>query len=109
MGANFSIKTSVVLFYRRVFIGSIFDICTKALLGLSIVWLIYAILSWLLYCGSHVEADFDGGWAICDPWGFDIQMGVFCLDSFIDLMILLAPIPMVTSALVPQSSPISDK
>ncbi|KAF2739950.1 hypothetical protein EJ04DRAFT_391157, partial [Polyplosphaeria fusca] len=55
----------------------------------------YAILSWLFYCGTNFKADVEGGWAVCPLWGFEIQMGVFALDSFIDLGLLIMPIPFV--------------
>lgn len=93
--ANTTIKFSILFFYRRIFIGRIFKTCTWILLGLSFLWLVYAFLSWILYCGTNLHADFEGGWAACDPWGFDIQMGLFCLDSVIDFCILILPIPFV--------------
>lgn len=95
MAANFLVKLAVVFFYRRIFLGRIFDLCSKTLIGLSVIWIIYAVLSWFLYCGKNIKADFEGGWLACDPWGFDIQMGVFVLDSVIDLLILVLPIPLV--------------
>ncbi|KAI0024307.1 hypothetical protein F4780DRAFT_776121 [Xylariomycetidae sp. FL0641] len=95
MGANFLIKLIMLFFYRRIFVGRLFNRCTWALIGLSVVWFVYAVLSWLLYCGTHFDADVDGGWAVCPGWGFKIQMGVFALDSFIDLCLLILPIPFV--------------
>lgn len=78
------------------FIGNSFRICNWTLIVLSLIWFIYGFLSWILYCGTRVQADFEGGWSACDPWGFDIQMSVFVLDSFIDLFILVLPIPFVS-------------
>ncbi|KAI1342358.1 hypothetical protein F5Y15DRAFT_300274 [Xylariaceae sp. FL0016] len=95
MGTNFLIKLIMLFFYRRIFIGRIFNICNWTLIGLSIVWFVYAVLSWLFYCGTDFEADVEGGWLVCPAWGFTIQMGVFCLDSFVDLCLLLLPIPFV--------------
>lgn len=99
MGANVLIKLTVLFFYRRIFIviNRAFNICNWTLIGLSLVWFVYAVLSWLLYCGTHLRADFEGGWLVCNAWGFDIQMGVFCLDSFIDFLLLLLPIPFVST------------
>ncbi|KAI0396112.1 hypothetical protein F5Y17DRAFT_136865 [Xylariaceae sp. FL0594] len=95
MGANFCIKLIMLFFYRRIFVGRIFNIASKSLIALSVIWFVYAILSWLFYCGTNFEADFEGGWAICPTWGFKIQLGVFVLDSFIDFCLLVLPIPFV--------------
>ncbi|KUI73763.1 hypothetical protein VM1G_09580 [Cytospora mali] len=95
MGANFCVKLIMLFFYRRIFVGRVFNICNWILIGLSVIWFVYAILSWLLYCGKNLEANFEGGWLVCPLWGFDIQMGVFALDSFIDLCLLVLPIPFV--------------
>ena len=91
-----SYQTPYPFFYRRIFIGRIFNICNWNLIGISFLWLVYVFLSWILYCGTNLHADFEGGWAACDPWGFDIQMGVFCLDSFIDFFLLILPVPFVS-------------
>lgn len=96
MGANFLIKLIMLLFYRRIFVGRVFNIINWALIGLSVVWFIYAVLSWFLYCGKNLEANFEGGWLVCPLWGFEIQMGVFALESFIDLWIIILPIPFVS-------------
>lgn len=96
MATNFFIKMLMLFFYRRIFMGLVFDVCNWTLMGLSVVWFIYAVLSWFLYCGSDLKADFEGPWVGCPLWGFQIQMGVFALDSFIDLCLLLLPIPFVS-------------
>ncbi|KAK8128700.1 hypothetical protein PG984_009808 [Apiospora sp. TS-2023a] len=95
MGANFLIKLVMLLFYRRIFVGRAFNIVNWVFIGLSIIWFIYAVLSWLFYCGTNFTANVEGGWQVCPVWGFQIQMGVFALDSFIDLSLLIMPIPFV--------------
>ena len=95
IASNTLIKLSILFFYRRIFIGRIFNICTWILLGLSFIWLVYSVLSWILYCGTDLHANFEGGWAACDPWGIDLQIGVYCLDTFIDFFLLVLPIPFV--------------
>jgi len=95
MGANALIKLTVLFFYRRIFIGKWFNICSLSLIALSVVWFVYAILSWLFYCGTHFKEDVEGGWLVCPLWGFEIQMGVFALDSFIDFCLLVLPMPFV--------------
>jgi hypothetical protein len=97
MGANFCIKLIMLFFYRRIFVGRLFNIFSKGLIGLSVVWFIYAIASWLFYCGTNFEPNFEGGWAVCPLWGFKIQLGVFALDSFIDFCLLVLPIPFVST------------
>lgn len=98
MGANYLIKLIMLFFYRRIFnvTGKAFNICNWTFVGLSTVWFIYAVASWLFYCGTNFEANFEGGWKACAPWGFEIQMGVFAMDSFIDLCLLIMPIPFVS-------------
>ncbi|KAI2470512.1 hypothetical protein F4781DRAFT_175409 [Annulohypoxylon bovei var. microspora] len=95
MGANFLIKLIMLFFYRRIFIGRAFNICNWILIALSGVWFVYAVISWLFYCGTNFEANFEGPWLGCALWGFEIQMGVFALDSFIDFSLLVLPIPFV--------------
>ena len=110
MGANFLIKLIMLFFYRRIFnvMGRGFNICNWVFIWLSVVWFIYAVLSWLFYCGTHFKENFEGGWLVCPKWGFEIQMGVFALDSFIDLGLLIMPIPFVCTftqlSYCPQSS-----
>ncbi|KAI0478033.1 hypothetical protein F4859DRAFT_45436 [Xylaria cf. heliscus] len=95
MGANFCVKLIMLFFYRRIFVGRRFNIFNKGLIGLSVVWFIFAVASWLFYCGTNFEPNVEGGWAICPTWGFKIQLGVFVLDSFIDFCLLVLPIPFV--------------
>lgn len=87
----------MLYFYRRIFVGTIFNICNWALVGLSVLWIIYAVISWLFYCGTNFEANFEGGWSVCPLWGFQVQMGVFALDSFIDFILVILPIPFVST------------
>ncbi|KAF2232282.1 hypothetical protein EV356DRAFT_517582 [Viridothelium virens] len=95
MSADTLIKLSILFFYRRIFMGRVFNICTWVMIVLSVVWLIYTFFSWIFYCGTYLKEDFEGGWAICPLWGFDIQMGVFCLDSLIDLVLIILPVPFI--------------
>ena len=92
---NALVKLSFLFFYRRIFIGCAFSVCTWIATGATIVWLLYSILAWLLYCGSNLQANFEGGWAVCPAWGFEVQIAVFVVDSVIDLAVLILPIPFV--------------
>ncbi|KAI1104563.1 hypothetical protein F4804DRAFT_185593 [Jackrogersella minutella] len=95
IGANFLVKLIILCFYRHIFVGRVFNLCNWALIGLSVVWIVYAIISWLFYCGTDLEANFEGSWLACPAWGFEIQVGVFAMDSFIDFALLILPIPFV--------------
>lgn len=94
--SNSLIKLSILFFYRRIFFGRAFEISNWIFIVLSFIWTIYGILAWLLYCGTNLRANFEGSWSDCPSWGFKIQMGVFCLDSFIDLGLLILPLPFVS-------------
>ena len=93
---NAIVKLSFLFFYRRIFIGRAFSVCTWTAMGATIVWLLYSILAWLLYCGPNLQANFEGGWAVCPAWGFEVQIAVFVVDSVIDLAVLILPIPFVS-------------
>ena len=86
----------MLFFYRRIFVTRKFKICTWVLIGLSFIWLAYATVAWLLYCGTNVYNNFEGGWTACPLWGYELQMAVFAFDCFIDLFILILPIPFVS-------------
>ncbi|EHK97507.1 hypothetical protein M7I_6715 [Glarea lozoyensis 74030] len=73
-----------------------FSSCCNALIGLTIVWFLFAVSSWLFYCGLHLKQNFEGGWLVCPLWGFEIQFGVFVLNSVIDLCILVLPVRSVS-------------
>jgi hypothetical protein len=105
MGANCLIKLIMLFFYRRIFkvTGKAFSLCNWTLIGMSIVWFIYAVASWLFYCGTNLRANFEGPWKGCAPWGFEIQMGVFAMDSFIDFCLLVMPIPFVSIPYISRS------
>lgn len=97
IAASVLIKLSILFFYRRKFVGRIFSVCNGVLIGLSIIWSIFAFLSWIIYCGTHLRANFEGGWAAFDIWGSDIQMGVVnCLDTIINFFLLVLPVSFVS-------------
>ena len=96
--ANALIKLSILFFYRRVFVGRVFNICSWTLIGLSIFWLVYDTVCWLLYCGTDLHANFEGPWDECPLWAFQIQIPVFALDSFVDLCVIILPVPFVSAS-----------
>jgi hypothetical protein len=89
------IKLSIIYFYRRIFLGRVFELCSRTLIALSILLLVWGVVTWLFYCGTDIRANFEGPWDNCPDWGFQAQMGVFILDSIIDVCILILPIPLV--------------
>ena len=86
--ANACIKLAILFFYRRIFITRAFRTCTWVLVASTLIWLVYAVLAWLLYCGTDLQRNFEGGWFACPVWGILIQLGVFVLDSLIDICLL---------------------
>lgn len=96
IAANALIKLSILFFYRRNLVGRIYNVCYRVLMGLSIIWPIFAFFSWILNCGSHVRANFEGGWDVCDYWGSHIQIGVSGWDTFINFCLLVLPISFVS-------------
>nr|POE94629.1 hypothetical protein CFP56_16866 [Quercus suber] len=94
--ANASVKLSILFYYRRIFSsGRIFNICSWCLIAASVVWFVYGLLAWILYCGTHVRENFEGPFDVCPMWGVDMEMAVFVADSVIDFFILVMPVPMV--------------
>lgn len=91
---------SILFFYRRIFIGRVFRISIWIIMASTIIWLVYGILVWLLYCGINIKANFEGGWAVCPVWGFEIQIAVFLMDSVIDLAVLILPVPFVSISIL---------
>ncbi|KAI1320073.1 hypothetical protein F5Y16DRAFT_405740 [Xylariaceae sp. FL0255] len=95
LAANICIKLIILFFYRRIFVSRLFKIISTALIAMSAAWFLSVFIAWLLYCGTDFTANFGGGWAICPPWGIEIQIAPLVFDNLIDLCLLLLPIPFV--------------
>ena len=92
------VKYSVILFYRRLFRGKIFQHWTTFLLALVTIWTFGFFFTVLFECGSNV-------WAV---WGTLDDLLTHCAneveffegdcisDIIVDVMILLTPLPIVS-------------
>jgi hypothetical protein len=92
------IKLSVIFLYRRIFdMSRIFDIYSIVLITLVCAWGVGFLFSELFQCGRHITAFWSSAKDIkkyCDDTNGAVV--AFCAsDLIMDLMILLAPIPMV--------------
>ena len=94
-----TVKLSVIFLYRRIFRGTLFDICSKFMIGLVTVWTLGFFFTILFQCGSNF-------WAL---WSNLFNFLSYCLDDVVylevnsisdiitDVLILVIPIPMVNS------------
>ena len=97
-----TVKLSIIFLYRRIFRGTLFDICSFVMIGLVTVWTVGFFLTVLFQCGQNF-------WAL---WSnlFDyltycvndtVYLEVNCISDIItDVLILVIPIPMVRSGLI---------
>lgn len=95
IGSDTCIKLSILFFYRRIFRGKAFSIANYTCMALAGLWALYGFLAWILYCGTNVKANFEGGWDACPEWGSQMQTGVYILDLIVDFYVLVLPIPFV--------------
>lgn len=91
-------KLSVILFYRRIFRGRIFDLCSKAMITIVGVWTTSFVFAFLFSCGTKF-------WAL---WSRLIDLLTYCADSSLiyrtmsisdvvtDIIILSIPLPNVS-------------
>ena len=93
-----AIKLSVILFYRRIFRGTVFDMCSKAMMAIITIWTLSFFFSFLFECGTH----FGRNWstlkvllAECAPQ-HEYQQAMSVSDVLTDVMILVMPIPFVS-------------
>lgn len=93
--ANTTIKLSTQYYYRRIFRGREFNIASWTLIILTVLWGIYGVLAWLIFCGNHFRANFEGGWGVCPSWGGRLQIATYFWSSIIDFCMLLLPVPFV--------------
>ena len=93
------VKLSVLFFYRRIFRGKAFDICTKIMIGLVCIWTISFFFVVMFQCGTKFFA----------LWSNLFNNFTYCLDDLVflksnsisdivtDVLILAIPAPMVRS------------
>ena len=100
-------KLSVLLFYRRIFVGKIFGIVTWILMVLVAIWTIAFFFTNLLECipVDRAWAHVVGGYP--DPKCMDavaMYLAQAYIDVILDFIILIIPIPLSKSFQNPQSS-----
>ena len=93
------IKISVILFYRRIFRGKIFNFCSKAMLTLICLWTLIFGFFYVFRCGTKISAL----WSVtdttttCYPDDRRFFMSMPSLDIATDIIILSIPLPIVSS------------
>lgn len=98
------IKTSFVLFYRRIFCVGMHDwfwFVNSALFVLSICWSIAFFFIFVFYCGTNHWAEWStvGNVMKYCPNGVPYQTGLAVSDFIMDLMIILLPVQPVSCTL----------
>lgn len=92
-----AIKLSVIFFYRRIFRGKGFEICSKAMMAIIIAWTLSFFFSFLFGCGTNFEANWSTLEALlteCHPQ-HTYQQAMAVSDVLTDALILAIPIPLV--------------
>ncbi|KAI9652821.1 MAG: hypothetical protein M1831_006346 [Alyxoria varia] len=91
------VKLSVLLFYRRIFCGRTFDICSKLLIALVSLWALLFTFLHLFQCGTQFHAiwgPLDERLKLClDVTPITEAMAI--TDVVTDGFILILPVPMV--------------
>ena len=90
-------KLSVLLFYRRIFKGRLFDVCSLSLIAVVVTWTVAFFFTNLLVCvpiQSRIStlAAAESGSTCMDL--LSMYLAQSYADSSIDVLILLLPIPM---------------
>ena len=91
------IKLSVLLLYRRIFIGSLFHVWSLTICGLIIMWSLSFTLGFGFECGtdaSHLWRSTKDSTSHCIDTT-SISMAFAVSDLITDLLILAIPIPFV--------------
>ncbi|KAL2043666.1 hypothetical protein N7G274_003973, partial [Stereocaulon virgatum] len=91
-----TIRLSVLLFYRRIFLGRIFNRCSIAICVLIVLWSLSFCLSVAFQCGTHIEYSWTPVLDVtkCDKdkiW--ELSFGI--TDVVTDLMVLAIPLPII--------------
>ncbi|RAL04157.1 uncharacterized protein BO80DRAFT_442159 [Aspergillus ibericus CBS 121593] len=98
-----TLKLSVLFFYRRIFVGRIFNIASWVLTGVVIVWAATFVIAILSACGTRIMANFgtlgDLKTECVDT--FSILIALAASDVTVDLIMLAIPLPLVLSLHLP--------
>ncbi|RAL11841.1 uncharacterized protein BO97DRAFT_443555 [Aspergillus homomorphus CBS 101889] len=95
------LKLSVLWFYRRIFVGQLFQIASWALIGLVAAWGVAFVVARILSCGPDVHANFEYPESMKCIHTFVIYIALAATDVFVDLVILAIPVPLVLSLQMP--------
>ena len=93
------VKTSIVFFFRRLFVThkkAAFDIITKATIVVILLWTLTFILEIIFACGSHLAANWGSPAAqdlYCSKIGFTSIEGLAGSDLALDVILLVLPMP----------------
>ena len=93
------VKTSIVFFFRRLFVthkNAAFDVITKATIGIIFLWTLTFILEIIFACGSHFAANWGSPVAqdlYCSKIGFTSTEGLTVSDLALDVILLVLPMP----------------
>jgi hypothetical protein len=92
------VKISVLLFYRRIFRGHLFNISTWTVIGLVAAWMVAFFLANLLEClpisEAFVNAPGIGGNPKCIN-AIPMYLAQVYSDVVLDVLILAIPIPLI--------------
>lgn len=100
------IRLSFVYFYRRIFRGRTFDIVTKTMIGVLIVWIVGMTIALLSVCGSHLPhawTSLETNTKYCEPAMLNV-LGALSVTGFVlDLVIFFIPFPWIWRLQMPLS------
>jgi len=91
------IKISVVLFYRRIFVGKIFQHWSIVLLVLIGLWTVAFFFSLVFWCGAHPTAswtNFKDILKYCVDLA-DLELAFAVSDAITDVLVIVTPIPIL--------------
>lgn len=98
------VKTSIVCFFRRIFVthkNAVFDIITKATIVVILLWTLTFILEVIFACGSQFTANWGSPAAqhrYCSKIGFTSEEGLAGSDLALDVVLLALPMPKASHA-----------
>lgn len=95
------IKLSVLFFYRRLFLGKIFNVMSWILIAFTICWMAAFFIGLFFDCGSHISANWGSLTEISEQckFGFLPTIVYTVIDAVLDLTILIFPLPWVSHTL----------
>lgn len=91
------IKVSILLFYRRIFLGRAFNVASWVLIGVGVAWGFAFFIVQFAACGTSLAAEWSSLAALKGKCvnTFDVFIFLSAFDVALDLAILLIPIPLV--------------